>query len=214
MRGRRWSGAYLSLTRIRGVELRVHWSLLALGVLMTVATYGVAFVTYAALILAHELGHATLAQRSGLVATRIDLHMFGGRCLMHMQWATPWNRGVVAWGGILVQLPLLIGAWLIVRFVPLPEGDIGRYLGQVFVILLPLNFGMIFFNALPVAPLDGYEGWRIVPMIPGRLRVWRYERKARAQRASQKRDLRRSVTAQRAKARGLRVVRPSDDELH
>jgi Zn-dependent protease len=210
----RWQSGYLRVGAVRRADVRVHWALLAVGALLVIGGYGVGFLALVLLVLAHELGHLVLAQRSGLVPLRIDLHLLGGHCVIHDAWATPWNRAVVAWGGVLAQAALLIATLVCVKTLPMPRGWIEPYLSQVLIVLLPLNLGVLFFNLIPLAPLDGHQAWALVPMIPGRLRAWRAERRARAATAEHDRRKRRSIHAARAKARGIEVVRPPDDELH
>ena len=210
----RWQSGYLRVAALRGADVRFHWALLAVGALLVIGGYGVAVLALVLLVLAHELGHLVLAQRSGLMRLRIDLHLLGGHCLIHDAWATPWNRAVIAWGGVLAQAALLIPTLVCVKTLPMPRGWIEPYLSQVLIVLLPVNLGVVFFNLIPLAPLDGHQAWALPPMIPGRIRAWRTERRARAATAEHDRQKRRSISATRTKPGGIEVVRPADDELH
>ena len=72
---------YLRLFRLRGIPIRAHWTL-PLGVLMfsggrMAPGLWLGIVT---LIVLHELGHAYLVHRAGLVNLGIDITGFGGRC--------------------------------------------------------------------------------------------------------------------------------------
>lgn len=206
----RWSEGWLTLGHVRGFEVRAHWLLLALVVAATLWGRPLLALTLVFLVMAHELGHAILVQRSGLAVLRIDLLGFGGRCVYQDQWATEWNRVVISWGGVLAQTLLLIPAFLCTRFVPLPGGWGGDLLGQVFFVLLPINLAIIVYNLLPVAPLDGHTAWRIVPMLPARFAAWRRARAERSAAAKRSSAVRRTGVVNRAKAKGLRVVERDD----
>ena len=160
----RWGGGYLTLGRFRGVAIRVHGSLMALGVL---------------LILIHELGHMVLAQRSHLSVDRIELHILGGKCIYYADRATVWNRSVIAWGGVLAQLVLFAPVYACTKLLPPPSGWLAAYLNPALVVLLPLNLAMVVFNLLPAPFLDGYQAWRLLPMIPGRISSVLRRRRAR-----------------------------------
>ncbi|MFK7989705.1 MAG: hypothetical protein AB8I08_27045 [Sandaracinaceae bacterium] len=146
---------YITLFRLRGVPLRAHWSV-PLGVLVF---SGMRFAPgiwlgMLSLILLHELGHAALVSRAGLVNLGIDVTGFGGRC----RWAgnpTPRERAAIAWGGVLAQLGVLAVAapfwWL--------WGDSRGFLGDLLYALTSLNLFLIALNLVPFPPLDGAEAW-------------------------------------------------------
>lgn len=183
---------------------------MVVAVALLLLRYPVALIAFVLLILGHEVGHAVLARRSGLEVSRIDLHGFGGRCVYFGDWATEWNRAVIAWGGIVVQAAILLPIWLWVKLLPVPDGWVGALLGQALLVLFPINLLILLFNLIPLAPLDGHQAWRIIPMLPARFGAWKRTRRARRSREERQTAIRKASVAGRAKARGLRVVHRDD----
>jgi membrane-associated protease RseP (regulator of RpoE activity) len=160
-------GGYLRIGRFRGAPIRVHVSL-PLGVLFfsRFAFRPGAWVGVVALILVHELGHALLCRLYRLPVVRIDLTGLGGECHYRAR-ATPWQRSVVSWGGVLAQA-LLLGA-------ALPAGHLDFVAASPFArdlvsTFATTNLSLMALNLLPIAPLDGAEAWRLIPMAFRRVR--------------------------------------------
>jgi Zn-dependent protease len=115
-----------------------------------------AWLAFVALVLVHELGHALLVRWRGHRVVGIHLTAWGGEC----QWR-PGRRGgepsnadrvIIAWGGVLAQSVVLVVAISLVA------------LGVRHPVLSPLvwsNAIMIFFNLMPIPPLDGATAWRL-----------------------------------------------------
>ncbi|MDP2327534.1 MAG: site-2 protease family protein [Dehalococcoidia bacterium] len=162
----------LLLARIRGIEIRVHWSWLFIFTLVTwsLATYygeeypewnevarylggaGTAAMFFVSVLL-HELSHAVVAQRFKMQVPSITLFIFGGvsnivgemnsaRQEFLIAIAGPGMSFVLA--GVFTGLALVVGG---------DVGEILAYLGFVNVIL-----GV--FNLLPGFPLDGGRVFR------------------------------------------------------
>lgn len=165
--------ATFTLGRIAGVRIGVHWSVLlifgiiAFGlargrlpqvypghapVLYWVAGLGAAVVFFASL-LAHELAHAVVARRNGVVVDDIVLWLLGGVARLKSEASNPAAELRIAGVGPLVSLLLgglfLLGTWLL-ALVPAP-----RLLVEVVAWLAGINLLLAVFNALPAAPLDG-----------------------------------------------------------
>ncbi|MCC6554940.1 MAG: hypothetical protein IT372_18355 [Polyangiaceae bacterium] len=189
-------GGYLSIGRWRGAPVRLHWTLplgaLVFGQLELVPAYWLAF---AILIFVHELGHAVVVDRCRQRVVSIDIHGFGGAC----RWAgsvTPMQRALIAWGGVLGQLALLLGTRAAVLAFGEPTTAFQHHVAHAFVMT---NVILMALNLLPIPPLDGVEAWRIVPLLAGRAR------QARA------RSLRRRE-AKAAARREVAALRAGDDE--
>jgi len=174
---------FLTLGRIRGAPIRFHWSVLVGVLFLTGFRFApAAWLGIVALIVVHELGHAALVLRYGLRVMSIDVHGFGGEC----RWAgeaTPWQRAVIAWGGVLAQLVLLAGTFGFIYAIGAPVTGFGREIAAVFT---ETNLMLMAINLLPVPPLDGSNAWSIV-------RLWRSRRASasRGRRAEAKKELRR-----------------------
>lgn len=162
---------YLKLFDVRGVPVRAHWTV-PIGVLLFSGgrfAPGL-WLGILALIVLHELGHAFLVHRVGLVNLGIDITGFGGRC----RWAgspTKIQRSVIAWGGVLAQLVVLAVTGLVVLLVGRPTQPFAADLVHAF---LRTNLFLMVINLIPFRPLDGAEAW---PLF-GHLRAeWKRRRK-------------------------------------
>ncbi|MEZ4220517.1 MAG: hypothetical protein R3B13_06255 [Polyangiaceae bacterium] len=150
---------YLTLFRLRGVPLRLHWTLplgmLVFGGLRVAPAFWLGFFV---LVLLHELGHAFIVRAYGHRVLSVDVTGFGGLC----RWsgsATAMERGLIAWGGVLAQAVLLAVALGITLSVGAPKALWARELLSVFTWT---NVWIIGLNLLPVPPLDGAEAWGFV----------------------------------------------------
>ena len=149
---------HLTLFRWQGIPIRAHWSVPVGLVLLTGLRFAPgAWLGVLSLILLHELGHAFLVRRAGLVVLSVELTGFGGVC----RWtgaATARQRAAIAWGGVLAQL--------LVLSVAAPIWWLWGRSGAPFVVelldaLTRINLILIGLNLLPFRPLDGAEacGW-------------------------------------------------------
>ena len=154
----------LSLGRIGGIPVRVHWSVGLVAILIGInlsAGFGpvaglVAVVAFFASILAHELGHAFVARRHGVGTDSIQLWALGGMARLDRESPTPKADGLIAAAGPAVSL-VLGGAAVGAAF---------AFSSPVLFWLGGINLLLAVFNMLPGAPLDG-----------GRvLRAWRWSR--------------------------------------
>src|SRR5688500_2426691 len=92
----------IKIADIRGIPIRVHFTLLIVF-LMLVLELGVlgfpAGILLFASVLAHELGHAVVAQRYGIGIAGIDLHLLGGTALMRGSPSEPKQEIAIALAG-------------------------------------------------------------------------------------------------------------------
>jgi len=124
----------------------------------------VAWLLFAGLILMHEWGHAVLGRRAGLHVQSIRLQGNGGECVLAGA-PSPLDRAIIAWGGVLGQVPgLLLGLGLSRVLGPAPH----PLLGEATATLVVINLYMMGFNLLPIPGLDGWQAWRL--FAPGNLR--------------------------------------------
>ncbi|WP_020574719.1 site-2 protease family protein [Actinopolymorpha alba] len=163
----------ISLGRIAGIRIGVHWSVFAMMVLVTeivalsilppaaprlpVLVYWlaglVAAVTFLASLLAHELAHALVARHYGMPADRITLWLLGGLTELGSNPPTPRAAFLVAGAGPATSIflggifGLLAGAS---SLLPLPPVAVAAL---TWLALVNAILGV--FNLLPGAPLDG-----------------------------------------------------------
>ncbi|MGM0818651.1 MAG: site-2 protease family protein [Actinomycetota bacterium] len=173
------------IAEVRGIPVGMHWSLLIVFALVAVAlsggllpatvpdqepvAYGLAGVVttlaFFGSVLAHELGHALLAQRRGVEVTGITLWLFGGVARFRTQPQDPTDDLHIAAVGPAISVALAVAFGALGLAVsatgaaPLASAGLG-WLGLI-------NAALAVFNMVPAAPLDG-----------GRvLRAWLWRRK-------------------------------------
>ena len=163
---------YVRIGSWRGAPLRVHWSVLpAAWVFGRFHFDPVLFAAFFALVLIHELGHATIVRATGNQLLSVDVHGLGGACVWSGA-ATGLERSAIAWGGVLAQALLYAGtsAWLRVRGVQSNEG------ATIAAVFLSTNAYLMAINLMPIPPLDGAQAWKLFSYIPWRSwlpRRWR-----------------------------------------
>ncbi len=159
----------INLGRIRGIEIRVHWSWLMILVLLSWSLAdtlfredvpewtaqqrwlaGIAFAgLFFASVLLHELAHAIVAQWSGMAVPSITLFVFGGVSAIAGEMRSARAEFRVAVVGPLTSaaLAVVFGAlWFVTREEGISSG---------FGYLATSNGALALFNLLPGFPLDG-----------------------------------------------------------
>ncbi|MFJ9865689.1 site-2 protease family protein [Streptomyces sp. NPDC101165] len=163
----------LPLGRIAGVRVGLHWSVLVIVALVTVALAhgrfpaghpGHSAIAYWALavvtavvflvsLLAHELAHAVVARRNGVQVEGITLWMLGGAARLRSEAPSPAAELRIAGVGPLTSL--LAGAVLAGAAVGLDALHASGLVVEAVAWLAAINVLLAVFNALPAAPLDG-----------------------------------------------------------
>lgn len=147
--------------RFAGIDIKVHWSVLLIAVVLANMLgrqigYGPAAVGVAGFmisILAHEFGHALTARRYGVDTESIQLWALGGVARLDREAPSAKAEGWIAVAGPLVSAGLgggLLAIWYLV---------VGGSSSDHYVALLGwlgvINGILAVFNMLPGAPLDG-----------------------------------------------------------
>jgi Zn-dependent protease len=159
----------LTLGRLGGVQVRIHWSWLVVfalivwslaatvfpsqnpelsdGVHLAMAVAG-ALVFFASVLL-HELGHAWQARRDGLEIDGITLWLFGGVAQFKGSFPSPGAEFRIAIAGPLVTV-ILSGGFALLALAGLPSAvdGVAAWLGYI-------NFTLLVSNLIPALPLDG-----------------------------------------------------------
>lgn len=163
----------LSLGRIAGVRVGLHWSVLVIVALITVALahgrlpaahpghspvayWGLAVLTavvFLLSLLAHELAHAVVARRNGVEVEGITLWMLGGAARLRGEAPSPAAELRIAGVGPLTSL--LAGGVLTGAAVGLDALHVTGLVVEAVAWLGAINILLAVFNALPAAPLDG-----------------------------------------------------------
>ncbi|HEY6079703.1 MAG TPA: hypothetical protein VIW29_12900 [Polyangiaceae bacterium] len=158
---------YWTIAHLRGAPIRLHWTLPLGALAMSRFAFVPAFwLGFALLIAIHELGHALCVLRFGLGLTEIAIHGAGGYC-RHQRSGSPLQEAIVAWGGVLAQLALLLACVLALQLLGAPTS---RHVAQLVHVFTTTNLLIIGFNLLPIEPLDGAKAWPLIPLLWRRLR--------------------------------------------
>ncbi len=161
--------------RVRGIEIRVSWSVAIIGWLIAWSLASevlpqmaegrsdraywiagiVATVGFFAALVAHELGHSLVAQSQGVGVKSITLWMLGGVARLERPAADPSAAMRIAVAGPAVSIVCgLVGLALAI-----PGGGLS---GAVLMWFGSINLLLAGFNLLPAFPLDGgrvYQAW-------------------------------------------------------
>jgi Zn-dependent protease/CBS domain-containing protein len=165
----------LSIGRVRGIAIRVHWSVAIIGWLVawSLATQMlpdivegrsdraywiagvVATVGFLAALVAHELGHSMVALHHGVDVRSITLWVLGGVARLDRSPETPSAAIRIAAAGPAVSIACGV--------IGLAAGLLTSGLeGAVLVWFGSINLLLAVFNLLPAFPLDGgriYQAW-------------------------------------------------------
>lgn len=164
---------YLQVASFRGSPIRAHWTLPILCVLWSGLRFAPgAWLGALFILLVHELGHAYLARRYRMQVLEVMLHGLGGHCA-YLGEPTPWQRSVVAAGGVLAQAIVLALALPMQWFLESSARPVPDFVWDLIYALTISNFGIAMFNLVPIAPLDGAEIWK----LPG---LWLARRRRKA----------------------------------
>ena len=157
------------MTRLSGIDLHVHWTLVALvgwTVLTGTLRHGpargfqelaLACSLFACVVL-HELGHALAARHFGIGTHDITLLPIGGVASLERIPRNPWQELVIALAGPAVNALLLIPlvpAWLFWQQAGLAEQPSLPLATTLLHRLVAVNLMLILFNLIPAFPMDG-----------------------------------------------------------
>jgi Zn-dependent protease/CBS domain-containing protein len=163
----------LSLGRIAGIRVGLNWSLVVVMLLLAwslaagffpsevpglpPAWYWVAGITAAivflAALLAHELAHSVVAQRSGVRVEGITLWLFGGVSRLSGEAHSARTEALITLVGPATSL--VLGGLFLLLGSALPGGHQPRLLFVTLTWLGTVNLVLGLFNLIPAAPLDG-----------------------------------------------------------
>jgi Zn-dependent protease/CBS domain-containing protein len=160
----------IMLAQIRGIPLRLHWSVFAVFGLIAYSLarnefssrirpgepdYAwllglVAAALFLVSIVLHELGHAIVAQRNKMKVNSITLFFFGGVAQVEEEPRTAGVEFRVAAAGPIVTALLAAGFFALSRYEAL-----GDLISSGFYWLAGINLALLIFNLIPGFPLDG-----------------------------------------------------------
>src|SRR5215217_6255175 len=143
------SRGWVTIGRLRGAPIRLHWSLPLGALVWSGFSFAPAFwLSFALLILVHEVGHALLVLRYGLGLSEIAVHGAGGYC-SHERSGSRYEESAVAWGGVLAQLVLFVVVQLLAFGLGPPRSV---HAAQALHVLTSTNLWLIALNLIPIEP--------------------------------------------------------------
>lgn len=187
---------------VAGVPVYLHASVVLLGIFGAKEEFSLGWwLGILLVVLVHEVGHLVLMRRYEMQVLEIMVHGFGGYC-RGAGWVEPIQKAIIAWGGVLAQAALFAVFIIADRLSLLPQSPhtVGFYEA-----LFTANPAIAVLNLLPIAPLDGADAWKIVPLW---FAQWRASRSRRRENAA--RELPQNQSADRARRLGFRVKRDKE----
>lgn len=156
---------YVQIASFRGVPIRLHATVPLLCVLWGGLRFAPGMWLGALFaVLLHELGHAALARRYRMRVTEVMLHGLGGHCA-YIGDPTPWQRAIIASGGVLAQGLLFLVALPAQLALDLHVGSGGSappmFVRDLLSAWTYANAAILVFNLMPLGPLDGVEIWKL-----------------------------------------------------
>jgi Zn-dependent protease/CBS domain-containing protein len=163
----------LSLGRIAGIRVGLNWSLVVVVLLLAwslaagffpsevsgrpAAWYWiagvVASIVFLASLLAHELAHSVVAQRSGVRVEGITLWLFGGVSRLSGEAHSARTEALITVVGPVTSF--VLGGLFLVLGAAVSAGHRPGLLAMTFDWLGTVNLVLGVFNLIPAAPLDG-----------------------------------------------------------
>jgi len=180
-------GSSIKLGRIFGVDVGVHWSWVFIFLIVTwsFATGvfeefypgwtgaqkwiggGVVSIVFFLSVLAHELSHAIVSNRTGLPVKSITLFVFGGVANLSRDPEDARQELKIAIVGPLTSLAIgaiFAGAWAATY-------NVNEGLAGIFANLALINASLALFNMLPGFPLDGGRVFRSIVWMRNKNRL-------------------------------------------
>jgi len=157
---------FIEVVKIKGTPIRFHWSTVLILLLIAITylsklDFPVTVFALLIIMLSHELGHKWFASMLNLKSNKIDIYPIGGACYTEVA-KTEYENAFVAWGGVAIQAMIFIPALAIYYFVGADNLPYG--LNELFHFLGITNLIIALINLIPIAPFDGKECWKVIPL--------------------------------------------------
>lgn len=153
---------HIHLGSIAGVPIGLHSTVLWLLAIVALFATGALplILVLAVVVLAHELGHALVAQRCGVQVHKITLYPFGGMAHMSMIPERGREELIIALAGPVTNLALALPFLVVLPFMGgiTPDLQNGLSSGPLVLVMqfwAVTNLLLGLFNLLPAFPLDG-----------------------------------------------------------
>jgi len=164
-------GSAISLGKLFGIQLRLHYSWFIIFTLLTVAlvspdwtsgfSWAIGIITsllFFTSVLAHELAHSLVGRRNGIPVSSITLFIFGGVSMMTREASRPNAELKMAAAGPICSA-VIGGICLSIWFF---NAGMPPLVARMVLWLAIMNFALAVFNLIPGFPLDGGRIFRSV----------------------------------------------------
>ncbi|AXQ29109.1 hypothetical protein D0B54_10605 [Solimonas sp. K1W22B-7] len=161
----RWLG--IPVTMDWTVLLAFAWLFLMLGELLAALVGAVAF---GCLLAAHEFGHVAMARWRRVPVYGINFNGLHGETARGHA-ARRGDEILVAWGGVLAQLLILVLALAASQALAFSTNSwVSRIAGPWLMVWTRWNVFLIIVALLPIGPMDGHAAWKVIPFLREKLR--------------------------------------------
>ncbi len=156
---------YWQLGTWRRVPVSMHWTVLIVFpwlylFLSDLLATAIASVAYVALLVVHELGHVAVLWRKKIPVQEMRFNGIHGDTAHG--YASPGVDIVVAWGGVMAQLVVLLLALAAGYFVDFSTHPIASAIaGPALLVFIKLNIFLMIVALLPLGPFDGHRAWAV-----------------------------------------------------
>jgi Zn-dependent protease len=159
---------FLTIAKLWGAPLRVHWSALPAAFLLSgLRVAPLAWLLGILLIVLHEIGHGVIARRFRLKVYDMRVHAIGGECV-HEAPRSPLQNAWIAWGGVLAQFALLLACaatyFLLSRSAAAASVPTFVY-DALWGTGVVRNAVLIGINLIPYERLDGGKAWGLFRLM-------------------------------------------------
>ena len=150
-----------------GVPVLVHWSVPALSIFMLgagaehIVTTTAAVASYLLILLIHEIGHQSVAQRLRYQVRAIKIYPIHGNCTYEAP-DSRYHESLIAWGGPAAQF---VVAAPLTAYVAVHGPTQIEPVNAILAILGFFSPVVALFNLLPIKPLDGRKAWSLIPIV-------------------------------------------------
>lgn len=130
------------------MKIEFHYTYIIIALGFTLTGYFSNLLVFTSIIIIHELGHFIVAKINKLKVDKIVVYPYGGLVKMNNLINTNINKELlVAASGIIFQLIYYLLVYYLYQ-----KGIVREY---IFNLYKTYNYSMLFFNLLPIHPLDG-----------------------------------------------------------
>lgn len=162
------------IARLFGIEIRLHLSWIFIVAIITATVGGrltslqptadpalawgigvAASLAFLVTVVAHELAHALVARRSGMIVDAIAVHFIGSPAVVDVRADTPRAEAAVALAGPLTSLGIGVAASAVAFLSVMSGNEIAQIVGDVLIIVGTLDVVLALVSLVPAFPLDG-----------------------------------------------------------